>query len=105
MNSWIAIVGVLLVLGFALGALRAVQVRLKWHPEVVRKALHMAMGLVVLAFPLLFQDVMPVLVLGVVSTGLMAVVRRMSSTSRSALVSRSVVVALMGGTPACGVST
>jgi phytol kinase len=73
MNPWLAIAVVLAAFGTLLVSLRLYQ---KWgnpHPELLRKILHVGMGLVAVAFPWLFDRLWPVLVLGVLSlTGMIA---------------------------------
>ncbi|MBD3883139.1 hypothetical protein IFO70_15345 [Phormidium tenue FACHB-886] len=63
MNAWMAVSGVLVVLGGLLIGLRFYQRRFSPHPEVVRKLLHVPMGLLTLTFPWLFESPQPVLVL------------------------------------------
>jgi phytol kinase len=48
------------------------------HPELLRKMLHVGMGLVTLAFPWLFDRAWPVLVLGVLSVALLLTLRAVS---------------------------
>lgn len=75
MNPWLGMAVVLAALGIILGGLRLYQ---KWgmpHPELLRKILHVGMGLVAVAFPWLFDRAWPVLVLGVLSIGTMIALR------------------------------
>jgi len=73
MDSWLGI-------GFVLGMLIGLITVLHWykhhytpHPELVRKLLHIGMGLTTLTFPWLFDEVWPVLILaGITVPGLMA---------------------------------
>ncbi len=76
MHDLIAIAAVLLVLGLLLAILRAWQVRFQPHAESARKALHMGMGTVTLAFPWLFSSPLPVLALGFLAFLFLALVRR-----------------------------
>jgi phytol kinase len=57
------------------GGLRLYQALASPHPELVRKLLHVGMGLVASTFPWLFDRSWPVLALGVVSLGTMASLR------------------------------
>lgn len=72
---WLEMAAVLVALGGALAALRAVQVRFRPHPEAIRKALHVTMGGVTLTFPWLFEAAWPVVVLAVLATTAMAALR------------------------------
>jgi len=82
MNPWIGIAGVLLALGVFLVGLRALQERLVLHPELVRKIVHVGMGLVTLTFPFLFHEVWPVLILACASVGLLTAVRLFAPVQR-----------------------
>ncbi len=62
-NPWIGMALVLAFLGGLMGGLRAYQTLGSPHPELVRKLLHMGMGLVTLTFPWLFDESWPVLTL------------------------------------------
>ncbi len=75
MNPWIGVVGVMIVLASFLVGLRALQRRLPLHPELVRKMVHVGMGLVTLSFPRLFQDIWPVALLAASSVALLLAVR------------------------------
>jgi phytol kinase len=66
-------------LGALVGGLRLVQVWANPHPELVRKVLHVGMGLVAVSFPWLFDSSWPVLVLGVLSLGGMVLMRTVGS--------------------------
>jgi phytol kinase len=63
-NPWLGITLVLFVLVGLLITLRLLQRRASVHPELVRKLLHVGMGLVTLSFPWLFDAAWPVLLLG-----------------------------------------
>lgn len=73
MNPWVGILGVLVVLGALMGALRIFQGRLP--AELSRKGVHVGMGLVCLAFPWIFHDKWPVIVLAVLAIAGLALVR------------------------------
>lgn len=62
---------VLLSLVALVGVLHWYQVRRHPHPEVVRKLVHVGMGLVILPFPWLFPSPWPVVTLALVSVGAM----------------------------------
>ena len=63
MNPWFGIVAVVLILGSLMLGLRWFKQRYAPHPELVRKLLHIGMGLTTLTFPWLFDRPWPVLVL------------------------------------------
>jgi phytol kinase len=73
-NVW----GILLVLG-TLGAvmmlLRIVRARFGLHPELSRKIVHVSMGLVVLAFPWLFDRTWPVIGLAIAAVAFLLAIR------------------------------
>ncbi|MEM7028140.1 MAG: hypothetical protein AAF629_01010 [Chloroflexota bacterium] len=70
-ENWVGISIVLLLLGGLIGALRIYKSRFDPHPEVVRKLLHVGMGLTSLTFPWLFDDYWPIIILvGVTTPGL-----------------------------------
>jgi phytol kinase len=60
MNPALCISLVLITLGAVMGGVRAGQKRLGWHPEISRKLVHIAMGLICLSFPWLFEAAWPV---------------------------------------------
>lgn len=66
---------VLAALGGLLVGLRALQKFASPHPEIVRKILHISMGLVTLSFPWLFDEGWPVLTLAVLSIALLLSLR------------------------------
>jgi phytol kinase len=71
MNPWLGIILVLVILTGVMISLRWVNRRFAPHPEIVRKSLHLAMGLTMLTFPWLFDQSWPVLVLaGITVPGL-----------------------------------
>jgi phytol kinase len=70
-NPWLGMALVLAVLGGLLGGLRLYQHFGSPHPELVRKILHLGMGLVTLTFPWLFHAAWPVLLLASVSIGVL----------------------------------
>jgi phytol kinase len=74
-NPWLGIGLVLGILAALFGVLRAFQRLVAPNPEVVRKLMHVGMGLATLSFPWLFADVWPVVLLGGVSIGALAAVR------------------------------
>ncbi|MGE0483460.1 MAG: diacylglycerol/polyprenol kinase family protein [Gammaproteobacteria bacterium] len=66
---------VLAMLGALTGALRLWQARRSPHPELVRKCLHVGMGLVTLTFPLFFAAAWPVVTLAALAVGAMFALR------------------------------
>ena len=83
MNPWLAIAIVLAALGGTLVSLRLYQ---RWgnpHPELLRKILHISMGLVAVSFPWLFDRWWPVLLLGVLSLSGMIALRRVKGLAGS----------------------
>jgi phytol kinase len=74
-NPWIGI-GILVPgLVAMLLALRALRARYALHPEVSRKAAHVGLGLATLSFPLLFDSVWPVALLGLLTVVVLAAMR------------------------------
>lgn len=63
----VIVLGIVLIIGLAI-----CQARYPMHPEVVRKLLHVGMGLTALSFPWLFRDIEPVL--GVVGAAMVVLV-------------------------------
>jgi phytol kinase len=82
-SPWLGIVLVLTALGCLMGGLRLYQRLAQPHPEVLRKILHVGMGLVTLSFPWLFDRFWPVLVLAVLSVALLGSLRLFSALKRS----------------------
>jgi phytol kinase len=62
-NEWLAIGLVLAILGGLMIGLRFYQNHYSPHPELVRKLLHVPMGLLTLTFPWLFDSATPVMIL------------------------------------------
>lgn len=79
MNPFVGIAIVASLLGGLVGVLAYWQHRCQPHPEVVRKLLHVGMGLVTLTFPFLFAQSWPVWSLAVLSTGLLLTIRHHQS--------------------------
>jgi phytol kinase len=78
--------GIALVLGALVGllfGLRLLQRTGRVHPELVRKLLHIGMGLVTLSFPWLFDEAWPVLLLGCSSIVLLISLRLVRSLKES----------------------
>lgn len=76
MTPWLGIGLVLAVLVTLIIALRWAKRRFSPHAEVVRKLLHVGIGLTALTFPWLFGQVWPVLVLAAITVPAMALLRR-----------------------------
>ncbi len=79
MQSFLGILFVLATLGIAMGGIKLYDRLKSPNPEIPRKMVHILMGCVTLTFPSLFSEVWPVLLLGILSTGLLTAVR-MSKT-------------------------
>lgn len=69
--EWFSMGLVLLTLGSLILGLREYQKRYSPHPELVRKFLHIGMGLVTLSFPWLFTSPLPVILLASLSVALL----------------------------------
>jgi phytol kinase len=74
-NPLLGIALVLAVLAGLMGGLRLYQTLAAPHPELVRKLLHMGMGLTTLSLPWLFDAAWPVLVLAGLSVVALAALR------------------------------
>ena len=90
MNGWVRdlsaaapVMGtVILALIALVGVLHWYQVRRRPHPEIVRKLVHVGMGLVVLPFPWLFPSPWPVVALAVLSVAGMLLLRSLPALRR-----------------------
>lgn len=74
-----AIALVLAVLGGLILGIRIAQHRSEWHPEISRKAVHVAMGVVCLTFPWLFNEAWPVWLLAGAAVAALAGIRLVPS--------------------------
>ncbi len=74
-SPWLGMAIVIGSLGLLMTALRLWQRLGTPHPELVRKGLHIGMGLLTLSFPWLFDVAWPIVVLGVLSAGAMLAMR------------------------------
>ena len=83
MMNWLGIAIVLAALGGLLGALRLYQKWGKPQPELLRKILHVGMGLVACSFPWLFDGSWPILLLGALSLVGMVALRTVKTLSGS----------------------
>ena len=83
MNPWLGILLVLVVLGAAFIVLHLLEKTVSPHPEILRKLMHVFMGLVAATFPWLFDQAWPVLVLAGGSLVALILVRSGSSLTRS----------------------
>ncbi|MBI1880255.1 MAG: hypothetical protein HYR94_18885 [Chloroflexi bacterium] len=79
MNPWLGIILVLGMLGMLIGALRWYKLRYQPHPELVRKLLHIGMGLTALTFPWLFTSAWPVLLLAAITVPGLLLFRRVKA--------------------------
>ncbi|MDQ6824035.1 MAG: hypothetical protein M3007_01035 [Candidatus Eremiobacteraeota bacterium] len=74
-NQWLIAAVVFAVLGMLLSGLHSYQLRRHPAPELVRKLMHIGMGLVALTFPWLFRSGVPVYVLAAAAVVLLWLVR------------------------------
>jgi phytol kinase len=75
LNPWLGMASVLALLGGLTAGLRVWQRRAAPHPELIRKLLHVGMGLVTLSFPWVFDAAWPVLLLTVGSVAALLLLR------------------------------
>ena len=75
MASWISAGLILLTLVSVVVSLAWAKRRWRIHPEIPRKCVHIAMGLVLLSLPWLFDSSVPVMVLAILTTGCMLLLR------------------------------
>lgn len=73
--AWLSIAFVLATLGGVVVTLYQWQQRASPHPELVRKLLHIPMGLMTLSFPWLFDTVLPVLIVGSLAIAILLALR------------------------------
>ncbi|MDB6172996.1 MAG: phosphatidate cytidylyltransferase [Chthoniobacteraceae bacterium] len=66
------------LLGSLMGGMALIQRRMSPHPELVRKGMHVGMGLVTLTFPWVFQESWPVTLLAVLAVVALLAVRLLS---------------------------
>jgi phytol kinase len=83
MNPWLGILLVLALLGLAFLLLRLFEKHRSPHPEVLRKLMHVPMGLITASFPWLFDQAWPVLLLAASSLAVLVLVRSGFSATRS----------------------
>lgn len=65
--AWLGIGVVMLMLGIVQGAVAAIGRRYDAHPEIMRKAVHITMGLVCMTFPWIFSETWPAIVLSLIA--------------------------------------
>ena len=75
MNPWVGIASVIIILIGVIHVLSRLQNSLIKDPEVIRKTLHVTMGLLTLSFPWVFQSAWPVVTLSIVSSVIIAVLK------------------------------
>ncbi len=75
MNPWVGIASVIIILIGVIHVLSRLQNSKIKDPEVIRKTLHVTMGLLTLSFPWVFQSAWPVLTLSVVSSLFIALLK------------------------------
>lgn len=83
MNPWFGILAVLAALGAAFVAVRLLEKTTTPHPEILRKLMHVSMGLVAAGFPWLFDQTWPVMVLAGGSITVLILVRSGVAATRS----------------------
>ncbi len=72
-NPWLGIGLVIFMLGALQSSVSMIGARYRLHPEIMRKVIHIIMGLICISIPWLFADVWPVLLLsGIASSWLIA---------------------------------
>ncbi len=86
MNPWFGIIIVLSLLAGLVGALAYYQKNKQPHPELVRKLLHIGMGLVTLSFPWIFSTAWPVILLAVLAVIALLAVKFIKTKSISNVV-------------------
>lgn len=69
---------ILIVLTLAMSVLSHLKRKTECHPELIRKALHIFMGLMTLSFPFIFDQAWPVAVLSIVSAVILSMVGKFS---------------------------
>lgn len=74
MSPWIGITTVMVILIMVIHLLSRLQKSVS-NPEIIRKLLHVVMGLVTLSFPWVFNDAWPVLTLSIISSLFIAVLK------------------------------
>ncbi|HEY9699554.1 MAG TPA: hypothetical protein V6D10_20005 [Trichocoleus sp.] len=74
-NDWLNVLSILTVLLGLMLVLRLIQRRYAPHPELIRKLLHVSMGLITLSFPWLFHSALPVVILAVLAVGWMGLLK------------------------------
>ncbi|MEW8034190.1 MAG: hypothetical protein AB2540_15295 [Candidatus Thiodiazotropha endolucinida] len=75
MNAWLGMLVVVAALASAFLALHLLEKHASPHPEVLRKLMHVLMGLVTTTFPWLFEETWPVLLLAGGSVAVLILVR------------------------------
>ena len=76
MTPWIAIAVVMITLIAVIhGLSKLQQSKILPNPEIIRKLLHVLMGLVTLSFPWVFSEAWPVLTLSIISSIFIAVLK------------------------------
>jgi phytol kinase len=76
LNPWLGMGLVMGLLGGLIVGLRVFQQRYQPHPEIVRKLLHVIMGLSTLTLPWVFHEPWPAIVLGVVAFTALFILKR-----------------------------
>lgn len=76
-NAVISMCLVVGILAAAMSVLSFIKSKTGCDPEIIRKALHVLMGLVTLSFPLLFSEPWPVIVLSLTTAGILSMVGKL----------------------------
>ena len=75
LSPWLGILIVMVSLGALMGGLAIFQKYQQPHPELVRKLLHIGMGLITLSFPWLFAQSWPVILLALLAVAVLLAVK------------------------------
>lgn len=75
-NPWLGILLIFTMLACDLQILSYIQKRFSPNPEIIRKALHLTMGIVSVAFPFLFQSAWPVVLMAILSIVLLSALKK-----------------------------
>lgn len=74
-GAWCGILAVVATLAGLFAALKLAERAFHPHPELLRKVMHVGMGLIVITFPWVFHETWPVLLLAIVSAAALATIK------------------------------